>query len=174
MEVGDDSIPWISRDLRWLFTKWDKAYSKWQKSRDPQDKAHHLELKHQGKKLRQEYWKYMGSMVLPDTGEDKPTGSKKMWTYFKQCKTNPTDVAPLKNRRGILNTTSKGKANVLSEQFNSVFSKHTPLTLKFISHRITQKHDISVPDEHSNTSQHLIMPDITITQNMALPNCCKG
>ncbi len=161
---GDDSLPWLSRDLKRLFGKRDKAYDTWQKTRNPQDKAHHLDLKHEGKKrLRQEHWQYVESIITPD-GEDKQTGTKRMWTYLKHCKTDTTGVAPLKDKNGHMNTSSEGKATILNEQFYSVFSKHTPLPLRFMCNKVLQENNIAPPDQQ-NRKQHPIMPNIVITTN---------
>ena len=131
-----ESIPWLSKGLRRLFDRQDRAYAKWQRTKNPRDKAHRLDLKYQAKKqLRREHWQHVESIVTPDEGEDKPTASKRMWTYLKHCQTDTTGIAPLKDKNGHIYTTSEGKATVLNKQFTSVFSRKSPLPLNLMCNK---------------------------------------
>ena len=47
--------------------------------------------------------------------------SKRFWTYIKHKKTDKNGVSPLK-RRGKLETDPVNQANILNDQFKSVFS----------------------------------------------------
>ncbi len=105
----------------------------------------------------------MESIVTPDDEENKPLGTKKMWTYLKHCKADTTGVAPLRDGSGHTYTTSEGKAAVLNEQFISVFSNNSPLPLKFMCNKVLQENTVQPPNHLNDNLQYPIMPDITIT-----------
>ena len=52
---------------------------------------------------------------------------KRFWSFIKQSKKDYTGVPTLK-RNGISYTSSTGKANILNEQFESVFTNEVPIT----------------------------------------------
>lgn len=54
---------------------------------------------------------------------DSKDNSKKFWTYVKSKGQEFTGVAPLKNKDGFLQSDTKARANILNEQFKSVFTQ---------------------------------------------------
>ena len=50
---------------------------------------------------------------------------KKLWTFIKHKKTDSVDVAPLKEN-GLLKDSPKDQAEILNNQFSSVFTTDSP------------------------------------------------
>ena len=71
--------------------------------------------------------------------------SKKFWAYVKSKGQEFTGVAPLKNQDGFLQSDNKARANILNEQFKSVF---------------TREDNSSIPD--TGDSDIPSMPDIKV------------
>ena len=119
-----DGLPWINNELRKLMNKRDRLYTKQKNSPE------HLELKRLVQlKTRRAYWDYIEGMITPNTeNENKPEVPKKFWTYIKHCKSNHKNIPPLKSD-GILHHNSRKKADILNNQFKSVFTHddHLPI-----------------------------------------------
>ena len=72
--------------------------------------------------LRSAYWNYVNEIVTSnDDGTQKPSCPKKFWTYVKHCRTDHTGVSPLR-QNGILHSNPIAKAEILNQQFQSVFT----------------------------------------------------
>jgi hypothetical protein len=150
MSRTKDSLPWLTTELRKLLKKQEKLYLKKKHTKKPEDIKSFKALKQYiQKKLRRAYWSYVEDLVTPVQGENTHTTSKKFWTYIKHCKKDNSGVAPLKNRDGHLEDNPQGKAQILNEQFCSVFSHRNPPLLKQLCRESLQS---PFPD----------MPDITI------------
>jgi len=63
--------------------------------------------------------------ILPETSGQPNRGNKKLWSFIKRRKTDSVGVTPLKYK-GMLWDKPKAKAEILNEQFKSVFSNPTP------------------------------------------------
>jgi hypothetical protein len=102
------------------------------------------------KKLRNAYWNYIEKIITPDPENPSENKSKKFWTYIKHCRTNNTNINQLKHE-GILHSNSKDKANILNQQFKSVFTKEqnpttiTPNPLPHPQHPLLQDINITEP-----------------------------
>ena len=70
---------------------------------------------------------YIESVIL--TGDSQPCSNKKFYSFVKHNKTEQCGVAPLKHQ-GLTYSDPVDKANILNIQFESVFSKPQPLSLK--------------------------------------------
>ena len=73
-----------------------------------------------------EHWKYTESLLnieqtSVDNPRQKPDTSKKFWSYIKSKRKDFCSVPPLK-KEGVLISDSKGKADILNEQYSSVFT----------------------------------------------------
>ena len=73
---------------------------------------------------------------------------KRFWSFLKSKGQDSVGVAPLKNKEGFLKSDSQSKANILNEQFCSVFTKEDGST---------------IPDK--GPSNINTMNDITVTEN---------
>ena len=67
----------------------------------------------------------MEANTLPETSDEPNRGNKKLWSFIKHRKTDSVGVTPLKYK-GMLWDKPKDKAEILNEQFKSVFSDPTP------------------------------------------------
>ena len=68
--------------------------------------------------IRQANKKYM-----EEVSTDYKDNSKKFWSYIKSKGQEWIGVAPLKNKMGFLQSDNKSKVAILTEQFQSVFTK---------------------------------------------------
>ncbi|KAL8570711.1 hypothetical protein ACOMHN_039146 [Nucella lapillus] len=69
--------------------------------------------------VRQASRKYLEDVV----SEDYRTNSKRFWSYVKSKKQEADGVAPLKDKQGFLRSNSQNKAEILGDQFRSVFTE---------------------------------------------------
>ena len=69
------------------------------------------------KHISQSYWGNIDSIL---SGNDKT--QNKFWKFIKSCKLDRTGTSPLKDN-GLTVSDAKGKAAILSRQYNSLFSK---------------------------------------------------
>ena len=72
----------------------------------------------------------------------------RFWSFLKSKKQESVGVAPLKNKQGFLKSNSQSKANILKDQFTSVFTKED---------------DGPIPNKGPSNFNN--MPDINITEN---------
>ena len=79
------------------------------------------------KQMCNAYWLYIESVIF--TGDSQPGSNKKFYTFVKHNKTEQCGVVSLKYQ-GLTYTDPVDKANILNRQFESVFSKPQPLSLK--------------------------------------------
>ena len=60
---------------------------------------------------------------MDEVSSDYTNNSKKFWSYIKSKGQEWVGVAPLKNKLGFLHSDNKSKAEILNEQFQSVFTR---------------------------------------------------
>eukprot|EP00057_Strongylocentrotus_purpuratus_P029222 XP_011683696.1 PREDICTED: RNA-directed DNA polymerase from mobile element jockey-like [Strongylocentrotus purpuratus] len=110
------SQPWINQHLKTLSRRKKRAYKRARKSRRPTDRDRYKNLKKvMQKECRSAYHSYINDMLCE---EGKP---KRFWSYIKNTRCESTGVAPLL-KDGILQCDSTAKANLLNDQFASVFT----------------------------------------------------
>ncbi len=126
-------VPWITQDIRALLRKRNKLYLKLRKVRANFDQhSQNLRTKYKAlkslvqKQVRRAYWDYLEGMLNmdPDPTDYRPksnTVTKKFWSFIKAQKTDSTGTAPLK-QNGILKSDPLEKAEILNQQFQSVFT----------------------------------------------------
>ncbi|KAL8614243.1 hypothetical protein ACOMHN_026460 [Nucella lapillus] len=115
--------PWITPELRKLMNKRDRAYKKMKKSGRQEDKdvARNLRRKAQ-QQLRRNYWSYLNDTFEEEEQRPQATKNKKFWSFIKHQRTTNNGVAPLK-KDGRLYSDPKTQAEILNQQFQSVFSE---------------------------------------------------
>ena len=74
---------------------------------------------------RRSYWNYINSIIESDENSDRPSTQKRFWHYVKSLKKDASGVSPLKVN-GHLYSDNKDKANILNQQYQSVFTKENP------------------------------------------------
>jgi hypothetical protein len=114
------SQPWINREIKQLTRRKNKLFKKHQNNKSsPQWKKYKDLKKIIQRKCRQAYDNHINSMF----GEDEATPNyKKFFNFIKSTKCERTNVAPLK-REGFLHDDATTKANILNQQFASVFTE---------------------------------------------------
>ncbi len=111
-----ESMPWITNSLRKKLKRKRRLYKKRLKSVDAWLK--YSMLKHDiQKQTRQARWDHINSIV----SQDGDKARKGFWKYVKQFKADNTGIAVLK-RNGQTATSPKDKAEMLNNQFSSVFT----------------------------------------------------
>ena len=72
--------------------------------------------------FRRAQWDYVNNTIAEGLANNN---SKPFWRYIKSQKNDNVGVAPLKSQ-GKLHSEGKDKAEILINQFSSVFTKHSP------------------------------------------------
>ena len=115
------------------------------------------------KRFRHEYWRYINGILFPAENQDPENRKKTLWNYVKNCKKDSIVVASLRNcKTGELLTEAKDKAEVLNDQFQSVFSRCTPLALGQLCAQAARL----LPQAMTpGLQRYPAMPDFTISTN---------
>ena len=144
--------PWLSNELINKCKHQEKAYVTWKKSGLFEDELAFREIKAETQReIRASHTKYMETILSDLSGNDEydqaksKEPGKKFWTYIKQSRQDSQGVAPL-YKDGIRALDSKSKANILNNQYCSVF---------------TRDQDSIIPDK--GPSPHPNMPGIEIS-----------
>ena len=144
-------LPWISHAIVKLIRKRGKLYIKIKRStsKSPEMVNKFKSLKAQiQKQIRNAYWSYLDTVIFSDSSNSGQ--KKKFYSFVKHNKTENFGIAPLSSN-GITHTDPVSKANILNQQFESVFSRPQPLSLKELS------------KSAAFTLKHPPMPPICIT-----------
>ena len=118
-----DRPPWITPQVKKLLRARNRLFKKHQKRPNESCAAKLKSLKKKIQKSTKEaYWSYTESLITED---NTSSGTKRLWTFIKHKKTDSIDVAPLK-QNNILKDLPKDKAEILNNQFSSVFTSDCP------------------------------------------------
>ena len=146
-----DNLPWLTQDIKKLMRKRDKCYAKLKKAKQDKTKLKSTlkSLKHQiQREVRSAYWSYVEGIIEPLDEEQPYQGMKRFWTFMKHARSDGSGIVPLR-RNGLLVSDSKGKAEILNAQFESVFTQ-----------------DGDIPDNLlPSSSQYPTAPEVNITEN---------
>ncbi|XP_063416249.1 uncharacterized protein LOC134697892 [Mytilus trossulus] len=119
MTLGRNTHPWINTTIRRKINQKQKAHKKARKTKKKRDKDRYKRLQQEVQwEVRQANKKYM-----EEVSSDYRDNAKKIWSYIKSKGQEWTGVAPLKNKMGFLQSDNKSKADILNDQFQSVFTK---------------------------------------------------
>ena len=164
---GKPSLPWITQEIKGLIRKRDSLYSQFKKSNEE-------DIKHQFKALRQKikkkikisYERYLNDL-LGLSESNKTCDKKKLFSFLKSSRQDQEGIPHLKDN-DILLTETPAKANLCNQQFQSVFTKKSPLSLSRLAQMKVQglvdEGSIppeSIPDPYLNSTP--VMPDIDIS-----------
>jgi len=141
--------PWIDNHLRKLTNRKQCAYKRARKTNNPSDWNRYNRLCTQTQReIRQSHRKYM-TEVISDSYKDQP---KKFWSYIKTRKQESFGIAPLKNKDGFIHSDAKTKAEILNDQFQSVFTQEDTANVpdKGLAHTLPWKISPSTPTELRN------------------------
>ena len=114
--------PWVNRRVKRLSRQKQRAYNRARSSRGPR-KARMWEkfisLKRRTQKACKEaYETYINNIICPDLRSNP----KRFWSYISSKRCDSNGISPLRGPTGATFTSSKDKANLLNDQFSSVFN----------------------------------------------------
>ena len=144
---GRHYLPWLDRALKRKIGKRNRLHRRAKRAsprhRQKRWDAYHKLLGSVKADIQQAYKQYMNSLF-----EDENTGrpSKKIWKTIKAGRNDQVSIPPLKGKNGRLETTGKGKAEVLNKQYSSVFTEEDTSSI-----------------QHMDDSPYLNMPHIKVT-----------
>ncbi|KAL8575235.1 hypothetical protein ACOMHN_042356 [Nucella lapillus] len=141
---GRYSYPWIDTSLRRAIRRKQRAHTKARKTGKKRDQDRYKRLQQEVKdNIKKASHHYLDTVVT----DDFKTNSKKLWAYMKSKGQESQGVSPLKNTEGYLKSDNCSKAEILNNQFKSVFTEED------LSH---------MPDK--GDSPYQAMDDITVTE----------
>ena len=177
------SLPWMTHEIKRTIWKRDSLYDKYKRLRCPTDRCAFLQAKHLVKqKLKQAHNRYIEEILGLTNSLEQPESncqsspephkstlaSKKLFSLLKNSKQDSKGIAPLK-KDGKLYSDTVDKANVLNQQFQSVFTPKCPLKLSQLASLAVQdlsdngKYQVSVLILHPTWK-------VSLSQQMALSN----
>ena len=111
------NLPWLTRSIKRQMRKRDKLHSLANHSSKDSIKAAYRKQRNKVVTLlRSAHTNYLCNEI----GESLSSNSKRFWSYIKQCRSENNEIPTLR-RGGELYITNKDKAEVLNNQFKSVF-----------------------------------------------------
>ena len=151
-----------------MIRKRDSLYTKYKKSENEKIRDQFQSLRQKiKKKIKQSYNGYLNDLLgLSDSGIcDK----KKLFSFLKTSRRDQEGIPPLKENDTLF-TDTPAKANLCNRQFQSVFTKKSPLSLSRLAQMKVQDlvDEGSIPSEpvsDSNLNSIPVMPDIEISLN---------
>ena len=120
--------PWFSPEVKRLVRRKKRYHSRAIKLRTAETRA---KFKAAERECRKAYYSYINSMITGD--ETEPGNLKRFWSFIKSKKCDNSGVAPPK-RDGVAHSDSQVKANILNDQFSSVFTKEETSTIPSLGH----------------------------------------
>ncbi|KAL8613875.1 hypothetical protein ACOMHN_032865 [Nucella lapillus] len=136
--------PWITTSIRRAIRHKQRAHKKARMTGKKKDVDRYRRIQAQTRyEVRQASRKYLEDVV----SEDYRTNSKRFWSYVNSKKQEADGVAPLKDKQGFLRSNSQNKAEILGDQFRSVF---------------TEEDTTSIPDK--GPSPYPDMPPIRVSE----------
>ena len=112
--------PWVNTNLRRLMRRKQRAHRKAKQTGQPRDWERFKRLQAEVQRsTRKVHRSYMQDVVSADLKE-KP---KRFWSYIKSRRQEASGVAPLINKDGFLQSNTPAKAEILNDQFQSVYTQ---------------------------------------------------
>ena len=116
--------PWINRKVKQCCRKKKKLYNQAKQANSTAAWAKYRQAKKSCQQIcRNAYHNYI-SNIITDDEEDSNNHPKRLWKYIKQKRNDIFGVSPLK-KENISVSDSTTKANILNDQFASVFTSDT-------------------------------------------------
>ena len=168
-----------SRNLSTKRISFSKAHGK---TGDPQLRGKYVSLRHLiRKKTKESHEAYLEDMIGLVSQENTATGradNKKLLQYLKNSRTDQQGIPPL-SQNGLLHSDTTEKAGIFNQQFQSVFTPLSPLSLRDLS--IMKVQDLvddkvlpqsAIPKDLRNPTP--VMPDINISEQGFLQPVATG
>ena len=146
------SLPWMTQEIKLTIQKRDSLYDKYKGLRRPTDRCAFLEAKQLVKqKLKQAHDRYIEEILGLTNSLEQPEPNcqsspephkstlapKKLFSLLKNSKQDSKGIAPLK-KDGKLYSNTVVEANVLNQQFQSVFTPKCSLKLSQLASMAVQ------------------------------------
>ena len=113
-------VPWLSNSDKRKIRKKNRLYQKAKQTNSKEDREAYRQHKRATQKaIRTAHWKHVNTILDESLKEGN---SKPFWKYIKAKKVDNVDVSGLKDK-GMFFEDSKSKAEILLNQFTSVFTK---------------------------------------------------
>ena len=118
--------PWITREIKQLSRRKKKSFKK--ASLSSKHRRYYQQLKKKTQNAcRIAYNNYVTNIITPES----TSNPKRFWSFITSKRKESSGVAPLKSSDGHIHSDPKTKANILNNQFSSVFnSGEDPSTIK--------------------------------------------
>ena len=113
------NMPWFTNALKRMCKKKQRLYNKAKKSKSGKYWQQYKSLKKDTlKAIRKRRWQYINDILQVglEQGDSKP-----FWKYVRSKRQDSTGVSPLL-KNGVLHTENQSKAEILNDQFVSVFT----------------------------------------------------
>ena len=112
--------PWVNTNLRKLMRKKQRAHRLAKPTRQARDWNRYKKLQAEAQRsTRKAYKGYMEDIVSQDLKEN----SKRFWSFIKSKRQEASGVSALMNEDGYLQNDSSVKAEILTKQFQSVYTR---------------------------------------------------
>ena len=150
--------PWISGRLKRKIRKKHKLHQKAKQTNLKSDWEKYRILKRTAQKeCRNAHWKYVNESLSNCLEEGK---NKSFWKYIKSKRNDSVGVSALR-KNGQLHQDSKSKADILNDQFKSVFTKqdHLEETPKLNEPRYPKIDDLHISIEGVEKLLHNLDPN---------------
>ena len=113
--------PWINTETKRLIRRKNRWFRKAKKSNSPHVWNLYKKIKSETQKTcRKTHESYLDSIFVDDKS------NKKLWSYIKNRRQENVGISELKNKDNTLVNDPAKKANLIHEQFDSVFSNPNP------------------------------------------------
>ena len=151
------TLPYMTTEIKRLIRKRDKLYKKMKRKPATSANKHYKNIKHLvQRKIRQAYWSYVEDIISPTEIDKSP---KRFWSYIKSKKQDSMGVAPLRHENQLVSS-SKGKADILNNQFKSVFTKEDTAHIPSCGRsNIPTMPSISITEQGVNNLLHNLKPN---------------
>ena len=112
--------PWMNTQIKRAIRRKQRAHKKARETNIKRDRDRYKRLQ----KEVQFHVRKANKTYMQDTvSNESKDNSKKFWSFVKSKGQEFTGVAPLKNKDGFLQSNTQSRANILNEQFKSVFTE---------------------------------------------------
>ena len=117
------NVPWLTPNIKRMTRKKQRLFNRAKKTCKEQHRAQYKSYKKAtSKAIKEARWTYISGILQTSLDEGN---SKPFWRYIYSQKNDRTGVAPLRDKSDLVSD-SKLKAEILNNQFTSVFTVEDP------------------------------------------------
>ena len=128
-----NSPPWLNRHLRRLARRKNRLHKQ---ARKTNRWNNYRQFQRECKRaFRRAEWSYANNVIQDGLAQNN---TKPFWRYVKSKQQDNIGVSPLK-RYGVLHSDNKSKAEILLNQFSSVFTRAISQVMPVVSRRVHEQ-----------------------------------